>query len=197
MDERSEKILTGILLTLLALASIAAAQDLDFQPPPSLFTDKRAFRVGDVVTILLQEYITGSNQANTDNDFTNLYEIKSAAGGKLDFIPGLNLKTEITGDNQNEGSTSRTGSLTGKLAASVIEILPNGNLRLEGRKSVEVNGEQQITILTGIVRPVDIRGDNSIYSYLIADASITYRGKGEVEKAARPGLIARFFAWLF
>jgi len=189
--------MTAILLTLLAVASIAAAQELDFQPPPSLFTDKRAFRVGDVVTILLQEYTTGSNQARTDNDFSNLYEIKNAAGGKLDFLPGLKLKTEITGDNQNEGATSRTGRLTGKLAASVMEILPNGNLRLEGRKSVEVNGEQQITILTGIVRPADIRADNSVYSYLIADAAITYRGMGVVDKAARPGLLSRFLAWLF
>jgi len=186
-----------MLLTLMLLTAAVSAQDLNFNPPASLFTDKRAFRVGDVVTIVLEEYTTGRNQAATNSDFNNQYEIKNSAGGKLDFIPGLNLKTEIAGDNQNTGGTSRSGSLAGKLAASVVEILANGNLRLEGRREVEINGERQITILSGIVRPADIRADNSVFSYLIADATITFRGKGDIEQAARPGLIARFFNWLF
>ena len=191
------KYLTAIILVTVSFAGDAAGFDPDFNPPASLFTDKRAFRVGDVVTILLEEYTTGSNQAATNSDFDNRYEIKNSAGGKLDFIPGMNLKTEITGDNQNTGGTSRTGTLTGKIAASVLEILPNGNLRLEGRREVEINGERQVTILTGIVRPTDIRADNSVFSYMIADATITFRGKGDVDQASRPGILARLFGWLF
>ena len=197
MNHRDEKNLTLLLLAVLMLATVAAAQDLNFNPPPSLFTDKRAFRVGDVVTILLQERSSGTNEANTNSDSRNRFDLESSATGALDFIPGMGMNSRINMDNRSSGLTSRSGRLEGKLAARVVEILPGGNLRLEGRRTIEVNGEEQITILTGLVRPNDIMADNSIYSYLIADASITYRGKGMVDHASKPGIIIRFLSWLF
>ncbi len=197
MDDQYKKLLTGILLTLLALASIASADDLIFNPPPSLFTDKRAFRTGDVVTILLQEYTTGTNASKFDSEFKNQFEFGVSASGHLSYLPGQGLQASVNSDNQNRGSTSRTGTMTGKIAAMVTEILENSNLRLEGRRAIKVNGETQITVITGVVRPVDIRADNTIYSYMIADAEISFIGDGEVDDSSKPGIISRFLAWLF
>ena len=197
MEDKTYRFYLAILLTVLMAASLSVAQDIGYTPPPSLFTDKRAFRVGDVVTILLEEHSTGSNSAKSDADFTNRFELSNSATGKLDFLPGLGLNTSIKGDNLTKGMTSRSGSLRGKLAGKVTEIHSNGNLMLEGRRTIIVNGEEQITVLTGIVRPNDIRSDNTVYSYMIADAQITYRGIGEIDQVARPGIITRFLAWLF
>lgn len=195
MDERQERILWMMMVTLLALAALTAAQPA--VQPVSLFTDKRAFHLNDVVTILLMEFTSGTNQATTDSDTRHQVDVKNAVSGALDFLPGLGMDAGIDSEQRARGTTTRQGSLRGKMSARIVEILPNGTLRLEGRRTVEINGEEQITILTGIVRPSDIRADNTVYSYLIADASITYRGRGVVDQAARPGLLSRFFNWLF
>ncbi|MBM3328386.1 MAG: flagellar basal body L-ring protein FlgH [Calditrichaeota bacterium] len=165
--------------------------------PASLFADQRAFRIGDVVTILLMEYTSGSNEATTNSDLEHLIEATSASSGVLSAIPGLGLKSSLSSDSKAKGGTSRSGQLRGKMAARVVEMLPNGNLKLEGQRKVEVNGEEQITVLTGLVRPRDILSDNSVFSYLIADAAISYKGRGVVDQAQKPGLIIRFFNWLF
>lgn len=165
--------------------------------PPSMFADQRAYMVGDVITILLMEFTSGSNQASTNSNIEHELEVGSEASGTLSFIPGMGLSSSINSDQQSKGATSRQGSLKGKISAQVVEVLANGNLRLKGQRMIEVNGEQQITILSGLVRPRDIRADNSIYSYLIADASISFKGKGDVHNTARPGLFSRFIGWIF
>ncbi len=96
-----------------------------------------------------------------------------------------------------QGGTSRKGSLKGKVSARVVDVLSNGLLQLEGQRTVTVNGEEQITVMTGIVRPRDIKSDNTVMSYLVADAAISYMGKGTVEKAAEPGFFSKIFNWLF
>jgi len=94
-------------------------------------------------------------------------------------------------------TNGRAAPLRGKMSAQIVDILPNGNLKIEGKRTVEINGEEQTTILTGVVRPRDILSDNTVYSYLIADASISYRGRGMVNDAAKPGILSRFINWLF
>lgn len=186
-----------MILTLLLLVSIGMTHEMNYTPPPSLFTDKRAFRLGDIVTILLEEYSTGSNSARLRADYSNNFEFRNSITGKLNFLPGFGVSTDIEGDNLTRGITTRTGSLRGKIAGKVTEILQNGNLRLEGRRTIVVNGEEQITVLTGIVRPNDIKADNTIYSYMIADAQISYLGKGEINQAVKLGFLSRLLAWIF
>lgn len=189
---------TVILIPLLlAAAGLAAAQDRPFDAPPSLFSDKRAFKPYDVVTILLMEYTSASNEARTDSDMRHMFEADSKTTGWLDFIPGLGLDAGIDSEQRARGTTSRQGSLRGKISARVVEMLPNGDLRLEGQRTVEINGEEQIIVLSGVVRPSDIRADNTVYSYLIADASITYRGRGMVNDVVRPGILSRLIGWIF
>ena len=83
------------------------------------------------------------------------------------------------------------------MVARVVEVLPNGDLRIEGQKSIVINGEKQLTILSGTVRQVDITPQNTITSDLIGDAEISYKGKGVLANTERPGFFARIFDWIF
>lgn len=187
-------LLTGAIVL---SSQTAPAQIASRQTPQSLFTDRRAINVGDIVTILLMEYSQGSNESSTNTGVENMFEGSSAATGVADFIPSFGAKIGIANDSKGGGGTSRQGSLKGKLSARVVEILPNDNLRLEGQRKVIINGEEQTTILTGLVRRKDIAADNSIYSYLISDAAISYKGKGTIDTASKPGFLTRFINWLF
>ena len=172
-------------------------QDLMNNHLPSLFSDKRAVRVGDIVTILLMEFSSGSNESKNDGKFEHDMNLASGATGLLKFLPDLSLESSISSDQKAQGGTSRKASLRGKVSARVVAVLPNGMLRLEGQRSVTVNGEQQITILSGLVRTSDILADNTVYSYLIADASIKYVGHGDVNDVTKPGIFSRIFNWIF
>jgi flagellar L-ring protein precursor FlgH len=94
---------------------------------------------------------------------------------------------------------SRNGSLTGEISALITEILPSGNFRLEGRRTVTVNNEEQILVLRGIIRPQDINFDNTILSRWIADASISLTGEGVVADEQRKGWLAKVLSkvWPF
>ncbi len=193
------RIPTLVILGIFAMANVSTAisQSVMSSPLPSLFTDKRAYRVGDLVTILLMEFTEGSNESSTNTKYEHQFNLDAGGTGKLDFIPGLGMSSGLGSDQKAEGGTTRQGSLKGKLSARVMNVLPNGLLKLEGQRVLVVNGEQQLTILTGIVRPKDIQANNSVYSYLIADASITYQGKGVVNNAATPGFFTKLLGWLF
>lgn len=193
------RIFTLLIFSFFSMANIASAvnQTVMHNQLPSLFTDKRAYQVGDLVTILLMEFTEGSNESSTNTKYEHQFDLEAGGTGKLDFIPGLGMSSGLGSDQKAEGGTTRQGSLKGKISARVMNVLPNGLLKLEGQRMLIVNGEQQLTILTGIVRPKDIQADNSVYSYLIADASITYQGKGVVNNAATPGFFTRILGWLF
>ncbi len=192
-------------LSLAALVSLLAilpspgafAQTSNKQHPQSLFIDRRAVDVGDIVTILLMEYSQGSNESSTNIGVETLFEGANTGTGVADIIPTFGLKTGFANDSKGGGGTTRQGSLRGKLSARIVEILPNDNVRLEGQRKVIINGEEQTTVLTGIVRRKDIAADNSIYSYLISDAAISYKGKGVVDSASQPGFLTRAINWLF
>jgi len=94
MDERQQRLCLMMLLTLLALASLAAAEQ---GAPRSLFADKRALEVGDVVTILLMEYTQGSNSASTDGETRHNFQFDNSSSGLMDFIPGFGLATSAPG----------------------------------------------------------------------------------------------------
>ena len=83
------------------------------------------------------------------------------------------------------------------MSARVVKVLENGNLVVEGSKVVEINEEKEIIKIKGVVRPQDIEADNTIYSYNIADAEITYSGKGTVHNGHRPGLLSKLLNWIF
>src|SRR5690606_17736037 len=95
------------------------------------------------------------------------------------------------------GSTTRGGSLNARMTAMVVDVLPNGNLVIEGRQTIIVNEEEQLIVVSGIVRPQDIAPDNTVLSTFVADATITYHGTGPLGDRQEPGLLTRLLNWLF
>jgi flagellar L-ring protein precursor FlgH len=179
-----------ILLLAITCAAIAA-------PAPSLFADRIARNVGDIITIEIVENSVASASARTNTK--SEYDAKVSAGGTgaLDFIPLLGADGSTKSEHKGDGRTSRQGSLRATLTAKVVEVLPNGNMRIEGEKNLIINGERQVTVLKGIIRPEDVSPQNIVSSDMIADAEITFKGKGILANTERPGFFARLLNWLF
>ena len=162
----------------------------------SLFSDRRAYQVGDVVTILIVEYSMGSHEAGTETESQNDLGLTAAGGGELSDI-NYGLNAQWKNKHEGTGETRRGTNLQGTLAARIVEITETGNLVIEGTREVVINGEKQHTTLRGVVRPEDISGQNTVFSYNVADAQIGYTGKGEINSAAKPGFFTRILNWIF
>lgn len=184
---------TTIILLLVALAGSALAM-----PVPSLFSDHKSFTEGDVITILLWEETsaTVSSGSETDRSFEHGAELEQGQGS-LDFIPMASFGLSGANTFKGDASTNRSGKLRGRMTARIVSIDDSGNLMIKGSRSVEINGEEEITQLEGLIRPQDVQSDNSVYSYNIADAKITYKGDGPIDDGSRVGLITRLFNFLF
>lgn len=174
-----------------------------------LFSDAKARNVGDVVTILVEESTqssqTATTQASTQSSLnlqagrllglpSNL-GIQNFLGLGNGFSPTLDARSDKSFDGS--GTTTRDGSLSTTITATIIEVRLNDTFFIEGRRSVTVNNEEQIMILTGIIRYQDIGFDNTISSTLIADASITYSGEGVVADMQRVGWGFQIISWLW
>ncbi len=181
-----------ILFVLLIVSSVAGDRI------HSLYSDHRAVRQGDILTVVVVEDAQAGSKSSTETEKNNGVDVKGGGGsGLLDFIPsfGANAGTGISYDGQ--GGTSRQRNLTAKISAKVVGVRDNGNLVIEGNKVVEINEEKEIIKISGLVRPEDVESNNTVFSYDIADADIKYSGKGVPDDGRRPGLLARFFNWLF
>ncbi len=164
----------------------------------SLYSDRRGKRVGDIVTVLIIESSKASNESGTNTEKNHgVTATGSKGGGLLDFIPSFGLGAQTTAKYDGKGKTKRQGSLKAKVTARITEVLDNGNMFIEGNKTVEINSEKELLEVSGIIRAEDVGSDNTVYSYNIADAKITYAGSGSVYNGQRPGIFARFFNWIF
>jgi flagellar L-ring protein precursor FlgH len=175
------------------LACIAAAA-----PMHSLYTDHRAMRVDDILTVMIYESAKAGSESATSTSKTNGMGLKGVKGsGALGFLPSFGASASNNIDYDGKGGTSREGSLVARVSARVDKVLDNGNLVITGSKTVEINNEKEIIKISGVVRPQDIESDNIVYSHNVADAQITYSGKGNASNGRRPGLIARILNWIF
>ena len=174
----------------------------------TMFINAKARNVGDIVTIKIVETSSASNQATTDadrstslsvglNSFFNL-EDRFSSSSKF-FNPFAPVDSSYSSDFAGSGATARSGALNAFITARIIQILPNGNLIIEGNREVRVNNENQVITLTGTVRPRDISAQNVIQSTYIADAKISYSGSGIVNDQQRPGWLTRILdnVWPF
>ena len=167
-------------------------------PVPNLFSDHRAMRIDDILTILIDESAKAGSESGTKTSKENSLGLEAGGGsGALRRLPPFGISGANKVGYDGKGGTSREGSLVATISARVTKVLDNGNLVIEGSKVVEINDEKEIIKITGVVRPQDVRKDNVIYSSNIADAQITYAGKGVSNTARRPGLLARFLNWIF
>jgi flagellar L-ring protein precursor FlgH len=188
---------TGLLvLLLLTVANLGWAGEplIDLETGSSLVTNQKAHRIGDVVTILIVEQSSASSTNKTDAN--NRSEIGGGPGlGFLDFLGQWEL--DIENKYKGDAKTTRTGDLRAEISARIVEVLLNGDYRLEGTRMVAINGERQLIEIAGTCRPRDIRNDNTILSTYISDAQIAYSGSGTVYDAAEPGVITKVVNWLF
>jgi flagellar L-ring protein precursor FlgH len=165
----------------------------------SLFSPRRARRVGDMVTVLVVQDTAADSKAGTSLKKKN----ESKAGIKAMFgletavasIPGggptLDLDAGAENTFDGSGGTNRAGSLSGTITARVIEVLPNGHLVVAGRQAVKINNEVEVLGLRGVIDPRSILADNTVLSTSIADARIEYSGTGVVAGKQRPGWLSR------
>jgi flagellar L-ring protein precursor FlgH len=160
-----------------------------------LFEDNKATRVGDILTIKLQE-VTQAKKADDMNATKNnsmSVSAPSLMGFALSALTGNDAKTELASKRtfNGQGKADQSNSLHGNISVTVAEVLPNGNLRVRGEKQVTLSQGDEYIRLSGIVRPVDIAPDNSISSDKVADATIMYIGDGAVADAGKAGWLSR------
>lgn len=189
---------TQFLSIAMLLFSIAANAQQDMGKSMSLFTDNKANKVGKGITVLVMEFSQASNEAKTESkkQTTNNVGIEKGTG-MLQFLPEFGINGKTQNDFKGDARTSRKGSLRAKIAARIVGVNDAGDYVIEGKRVVETNNEKEVYSLEGAVRPEDIMADNTVFSYNIYDAHIIYKGKGEVARAQKPGVITRFLQWLF
>jgi len=159
----------------------------------AFFKDQRAARIGDILTVT----VNFTDNANINNE-TKRDRTSKEDSGISDFIgaqtitqarkilPGKLLTTDSTSKYDGSGSVDRKENLKTNVAAVVTQVLPNGNLVVEGKQEIRVNFEIRELIVAGIVRPEDIQSDNTIDSSKIAQARIAYGGRGQITDFQQP-----------
>ncbi len=180
-----------LALLLAALSGPAATDDLysdkSFRP---LASDKRAHLPGDVLTVLIYENSSAVTSADTQLQRSNTVGIQAsvdrhshqlAAGAENNFDGG--------------GTVQRAGKLLAQMSVSITGVAENGDLQVAGEQTLEINGDQQKIRVEGRVRPLDIADNNTVLSYRLADARISYLGDGDLASRQRPGFWARLFHW--
>jgi len=151
-----------------------------------IFSSRRARYVDDIVYVLVSEQFKGSGAASTSSDGKNsskysvpaLFALKQYMGDLGDMDNWLEV--ERSNKTAGSGATTRSNTLTAKIAARVTEILPNGDFRIIGTHFTKVNNEDHYVTISGIIRPTDISANNYILSSAIADARIEYSGDGTI-----------------
>jgi flagellar L-ring protein precursor FlgH len=163
----------------------------------ALFDDRKARNIGDVITIILEESTRSSKSAETSikkgtkNEVLNpkiLGSLVQGSGG-TDIFNSLESSTEFEG----EGESDQSNSLSGTLTAVVANVLPNGLMLVQGEKWFQLNRGEEYVRVSGLVRPEDVRGNNTVSSQRLADARIAYSGTGELAQANEAGWLTRFF----
>lgn len=161
-----------------------------------LFADVKARTVNDLLTVVVVEKSAAAHDASTDLGRSNKLtaDVAAAFGGmtalraKNPNIPSdVLIEGSFGSDFAGTGKTERSGTMTTKMTAVVTDVLPNGNLVIRGMREVFLNNEQQVIVLTGMVRPEDISRDNTVLSTFIANARIQYTGSGVVTERQTPG----------
>ena len=162
-----------------------------------LLEDLKPRRVGDMLTVTLQEKTDAKKQADTETKKATDNEISAATllGAPITASDRELLATKLksTYDFKGEGDSQQSNSLTGSVTVTVVEVLVNGNLVVQGEKWVTINQGDEYIRLRGIVRPSDINPDNTISSERVANAQIQYSGEGTIANTNEQGWLAKFF----
>lgn len=174
----------------------------------SLTEDMKARRRGDTITIVISETASASKEAKTGTSrdssvsagITNLLGLETSKFAKSNFADlAALINANSSSSFKGAGNTSRQENLNATITARVMDVQANGNLMIEGRRNIKVNDEDQIIVLEGVVRSRDIAPDNTINSIYVADARISYSGRGIISDQQSPGWLMGIFTkiWPF
>ncbi len=187
----------AVVIVLACMAArIALADSLWPSVGDSVYKDKKAFKIGDVLTINVQEAASASHRADTRAQKSSSNSV-SFGSQRSTGVPFQDFGISGREDFRGGGRSVRDGTLTGRITVRVTDVLPNGNLVINGNRVITVNDERQVMEITGIVRPEDVTAENSVLSTLVADAQIKYTGRGAISEKQRLGLFSRLLSMLF
>ncbi|GEK10832.1 flagellar basal body L-ring protein FlgH [Pseudoalteromonas sp. McH1-7] len=162
-----------------------------------LYADKKALRVGDIITIVLRETTQATKAANS--------ELDKSSDSSLDPIIGLGANAINIGNEaiqfgakssssfSGDSKSNQSNSLFGNISVNVTRVLPNGNLVIRGEKWLTLNTGEEFIRLEGLVRPQDVTADNTVESNRVANARIQYSGKGDQQEVQSAGWLTSFF----
>lgn len=176
---------------------------VDYSWMSDLALDVRARRVNDIVTVRVIESMSGSGAADSAvaqggsgvASLSNFFGLENRFPDSIDPTNLVNTLSQT--DFEGGGATNRTGTLNATVTTRVSEVLPNGDLVLEGVREVVVNGDRQMVLLTGIVRPEDIGPSNVVLSPVIGQLRIQYFGEGLMKDSLEPGWITKILNKIF
>ena len=165
-----------------------------------LFNDRRDLRVGDLLTIVMEENLSASHASNTDASREGKVSAAGSFGGSVPLLPGvltsmLGINGAVDDKTQHTatGAAGATNTFSGTITVTVNEVLPNSNLVVSGEKQIAINSEVQYLRFSGVVNPLDVVSGNIVSSLKIADARMEQRGSGAVADAQTMGWLGRFF----
>jgi flagellar L-ring protein precursor FlgH len=168
-----------------------------YQPRQSMFLyeDARARNVGDILTVVQRTQASKSASTSTSKNSSVGMAAPNIFGEPITRNGRAILSADIEGSRSfdGEGGSSQRNQLDGAITVVVVDVLPNGNLVVEGEKWIGINQGEELIKVTGVVRPQDIQNDNSVASTKLGNANISYRGKGALADANAQGWLSRFF----
>ena len=189
----------GAFLGFLAVwgSPMASAQSLwadDGGYSTNIFADRKASRVGDILTIVISESTSTTATKSNTNSKSGSQKL-NAGTGIFDFL----LAATASGSDsfKANGSAKDTNTVTGRVSVTVTEVQPNGNMVVEGTQSIWQNKDEHKITLHGIVRRDDVTADNTVPSTKVADATVKFDGKGPLNAKQRQGILTQIFNILF
>ena len=172
----------------------------------SMFTDKKAFQKGDIITVIISEKATASRKIDLKkskkNDrtghMTSLLGLSTSLAAKNPNItPSAALNVGTSNNFSGSGQTSNSDDFTARIAAVVIEVYPNGNLKVTGRKELEINQQPQVLEFTGVIRHEDITADNTVESTKVANAKVKYGSAGSLSTVVHEGWLSQALEYIW
>ena len=165
----------------------------------SMFSDPKASKVGDAITVIISESASATNETSMSTDKSNDLQIGSTvpgAGNVLSFIPIHALQSNASNAYEGKSATSRSARLNARITVTVTGLKPNGDLIIVGVRTLKINGETEAITLSGSVSPSLIGADNTVPSSSVGDLNIEYTGKGAITQGSRAGILVRLVNWL-
>ena len=159
-----------------------------------LTSGARASSIGDLVTIVLVESTQAQKTNSASTDRSGSVSITPPTTGPLSFFKSTDASVGAGGTFSGKGAAQQSNQLSGAISVTIAQIYPNGTYLLRGEKHLTLNRGDEVIQISGLVRASDIDSFNSVPSTRIADAHITYTGKGEIARASTQGWLGRFFS---